>query len=411
MRLFATCRQLATDKRGNTAILFALAMPIFVGMVGLGVETGIWYYKQRTLQTAADVAAIAGAVEKRSGNGYTTIRNAATAEAAEHDWTSAQGTITVNNPPTSGNYVGNTNAVEVLLTMPATRYFSSIFSTSTVTEHARAVAQTSVGGEACILGLDPTAGGAVTFTGNNLTFLNGCNVMSNSLSPSALIVNGSADVTAPCAMAAGGVQFDDGLTLTQCTEPQTGVPPATDPFKTVAEPAVSGPCLSLPSGNGAETLSPGRYCGGGNLKGVKTFSPGTYIFDGGDFRINAGADVTGSGVTMYMANNATTDFNGTANINLSAPTSGTYKGILFFGSRTNAYNSNKFNGNASSQLTGALYFPAQDVQFLGNFSGANGCLRVVARTVKFTGSLNMNADCTAQGLSGMPLPGRVTLVE
>jgi hypothetical protein len=212
-------------------------------------------------------------------------------------------------------------------------------------------------------------------------------------------------------MASGGVTFDDGLTLTQCTEPQTHVPPAADPYAGVAEPAVSGPCLTLPNGNGDATLTPGRYCGGGNLKGNKTFAPGVYVFDGGDFRINAGANVAGSGVTMYMANNATTDFNGTANISLSAPTSGTYKGLLFFGSRNNSYNSNKFNGNASSNLTGALYFPAQDVQFLGNFSGNNGCLRVIGRTVKFTGSLNINANCAAAGLDAIPLPGRVTLVE
>jgi uncharacterized membrane protein len=38
------------------------------------VETGYWYFKQRELQTAADVAAIAGAVEKRSGKSYGVIK-------------------------------------------------------------------------------------------------------------------------------------------------------------------------------------------------------------------------------------------------------------------------------------------------------------------------------------------------
>ena len=38
-------------------------------------------------------------------------------------------------------------------------------------------------------------------------------------------------------------------------------------------------------------------------------------------------------------------------------------------------------------------------------------MRVVSRTVKFTGNLNLNSDCTAYGLNGMPLPGRVSLVE
>jgi hypothetical protein len=98
-------------------------------------------------------------------------------------------------------------------------------------------------------------------------------------------------------------------------------------------------------------------------------------------------------------------------VNFSAPTSGTYKGVAFYGDPDNTYNSNKFNGTATSTLTGALYFPAQDVEFLGNFSGQNGCMRVVSRTVKFTGNLNLNSNCSGYGLGSMPLPGRVSLVE
>jgi Flp pilus assembly protein TadG len=408
MQLSTLFRRFLADRNANTAIIFALSLPVLVGAAGLGVETGYWYFKQRELQTAADVAAIAGAVEKRSGKTYAQIQAAATTEATEHGY--VPGTITVNNPPTSGSNI-NTDSVEVLLTMPTTRFFSQIYSESQVTLHARGVAKASVGGEACILALDPTANGAVTFTGNNLTLINGCNVMSNSLSNSALIVNGSADVTVPCVLSAGGVAVDEGLNLTDCSEPQSNVPPANDPFAGLTQPPVSGACLTLPSGMAAETLSPGRYCGGGNLKGTKTFSPGVYVMDGGTFRINSGAIVTGSGVTFFLTNDATVDFNGNADISLSAPTIGTYKGVLFYGDPDNSYNSNKFNGTASSMLTGALYFPAQDVEFLGNFSGDDGCMRVVSRTVKFTGNLNLNSDCTAYGLNSMPLPGRVSLVE
>ena len=408
MHFVSLLHRFVADRSANTAIMFALSLPVLVGMAGLGVETGYWYFKQRELQTAADVAAIAGAVEKRSGKTYAQIAAAATTEATEHGY--VPGTIVVNNPPTSGSHI-NTDSVEVLLTMPTTRFFSQLMQDGQVLLHARGVAQASVGGEACILALDPTANGAVTFTGNNLTLINGCNVMSNSLSNSALIVSGSADVTVPCVLSAGGMSVDDGLNLTDCSEPQSNVPPANDPFAGLAQPAVSGACLSLPGGLAAMTLSPGRYCGGGNLKGTKTFSSGVYVMDGGTFRINSGAIVSGSSVTFFLTNDATVDFNGNADIDLSAPTSGTYKGILFYGDPDNSYNSNKFNGTASSKLTGALYFPAQDVEFLGNFSGTDGCMRVVSRTVKFTGNLNLNSDCSAYGLNSMPLPGRVSLVE
>ena len=62
MRLLPFLVRFAADRRGATAIVFVLALPIIIGMTGLGVESGYWYFKHRELQTAADVAAIAGAV-------------------------------------------------------------------------------------------------------------------------------------------------------------------------------------------------------------------------------------------------------------------------------------------------------------------------------------------------------------
>lgn len=404
------CRRFLADTRASTALLFSLSLPVLVGTAGLGVETGYWYFKQRELQTAADVAAIAGAVEKRAGNSTSVIHAAATTESVEHGFEQGVGTIDVNDPPSSGPYQ-DARSVEVLLTMPAPRFFSKIFSGEPVTLNARGVARYEDGGQACILALDPEASGAVTFTGNAVSMINGCNVMSNSLDDSSLIVTGSADITVPCALSAGGTSVDEGLTLTDCPEPQSNVPPAADPFKDLAEPDVTGPCLTMPSGMGAETLTPGRYCGGGSLKGDKTFAPGVYVIDGGDLRINSSANVVGEGVTLFFTNDATADFNGTATIQLSAPTSGTYQGILMYGDDDNANTTNKFNGTADSQLTGVLYFPNQAIAYLGNFSGDNGCLRIVARTIAFTGSANLNADCSDAGLNEMPLPGRVSLVE
>ena len=410
MRSLKFLRTYFADRRANTAIMFALTLPVIVGAAGLGVETGFWYFKKRELQTAADVAAYAGAVEKRGGATSSRIDAVSLSEAVEHGYVTGEGTIDVNDPPLSGTHQ-NAQSVEVLLTMPADRFFSGLFAQTEVTLHARGVASFASGGQACILALAPEASGAVTFTGNALTLINGCNVMSNSLADDSLIVNGSADVTVPCVMAAGGVSVDAGLTLTECTEAQAHVPPAADPFDARAEPAVSGVCKTLPSGVGAVTITPGRYCGGGILKGTKTFAPGVYVMDGGTFRANATANLAGSGVTFFFTNGASVDFNGSAKIVLSAPTSGVNSGMLFWGDDSNAFGSNKFNGNATSRLTGAIYFPKQEVEFLGNFSGTNGCLRIVAWTVKFTGSSTMSADCTAAGLNSMPLPGAVTLVE
>ena len=62
-------------------------------------------------------------------------------------------------------------------------------------------------------------------------------------------------------------------------------------------------------------------------------------------------------------------------------------------------------------MTGAIYFPSQDVRFLGNYGGNNGCLQVVADSIYYTGSATYHTDCTGAGMSSIQVPGSVTLVE
>src|SRR6185436_13594647 len=189
-------RRFAREKRGATVVMYALTLPVLIGFTGLGVETGYWFYKQRELQTAADVAAYAGTIELRGGGSNTVVYNASLTEATAQGFVSSSGTIQVHTPPTTGTHMTN-KSVEVLLTQKTPRLFSAIYDPNPVPINARGVATYVDGGQACLLALDPNASGALTFTGNALTFINGCNVMSNSLSNSSLIVNGSADVSVP----------------------------------------------------------------------------------------------------------------------------------------------------------------------------------------------------------------------
>ena len=65
----------------------------------------------------------------------------------------------------------------------------------------------------------------------------------------------------------------------------------------------------------------------------------------------------------------------------------------------------------NSQLTGALYFASQAIQFLGNFSGIDGCTQVVGLTVEWTGNADVSKDCTAFGMQAIPATQLVKLVE
>jgi hypothetical protein len=111
-----------------------------------------------------------------------------------------------------------------------------------------------------------------------------------------------------------------------------------------------------------------------------------------------------------MAGGASLSMNGNATVNLSAPTSGPYSGILFFGDRSVSGNTYSFNGTASSVMTGALYFPTEAVSYNGNFSGANGCTQIVADTVSWSGNANFNVNCSSYGMSPIPALQAVKLV-
>src|SRR5262249_47664161 len=134
----------------------------------------------------------------------------------------------------------------------------------------------------------------------------------------------SADVTVPCVNSSGGSETDSGLHLTSCTTVTTQTPQAADPYASVGLPSIPGTCTANPAKNVAPL--PGlKYCGL-SLKGNMTLTAGTYIISGGTFQINSNANIVGHGVTFILTGGATISFNGTAQMDFTAPTTGTYAG-------------------------------------------------------------------------------------
>jgi len=392
---------------GSVSTLFAFSMPLVIAGAAFGVEIGVWYYDDMRLQQIADTAAFAAGIEQRAGKDSTVMLSAAQAVANDNGFESGRDTLVLHSPPTSGTHQ-NDHSVEVLLTRTEARYFTQLFDSTPVTVKARAVATYTTAANACIIALDPSAAQAAYFSGSSTVTLVGCNVMSNSISSQSIYTQGATKLTVPCLMATGDAALNAPVTLTECEAAMTQLPPVADPFRNVPEPTGTGNC----NNSNGNTLQPGRYCNGLNINGSVTFKPGTYIIEGGTFKANGNAVLTGSGVTFVLKNNAQIAFNGNATLKLSAPTSGTYSGMLFFGSRANAANTAiTLNGNAASVMTGAVYFPNQVVSYIGNFQGANGCTQLVARVVQWSGNSNLAADCSAHGMSALPVGGVVKLAE
>jgi Flp pilus assembly protein TadG len=414
---------MAADEGGATIILAAVLFPVLIGAMGLGTEAGYWYLSQRRLQHAADVSAHAAAVRKSAGDPESRMRTVASHVAVESGLPSGKGTITVNVPPTSGADAGRANSVEVILSETQPLLLSSVFVEEPVTVRARAVARLDPGAQACVLALSPTAPGAVTVAGSTTVTLNGCDLASNSTAPDSVAMQGSGAVAADCVHSAGGAVTTTNLRLQKCDAVRTGAPKITDPYADVPEPSMVGSCRGPSTIDRTTTLVPQELSHASGLPvlcfpqglhvrgGTVTFPRGLYIIQGGDLEVNANTVVQGEEVTFYFTDGAGLKLNGGAKINLSAPTSGPYSGLLFFGSRTNSAAVNQVNGASGSTFDGAIYFPSSELAYSGNSGVAGGCTQIIGRTVTFTGNSEVRSDCLAKGARPIVTDMTVRLVE
>jgi Flp pilus assembly protein TadG len=405
------------DTRGASAVIFALTLPVAVGFLALGSETALWFYKQRELQKIVDIAAYNGAVELSDSDNAAMAEATAQKDAIFHGFDALTGVLAVSAPPTSGAFQ-NANSVEVTITGTYPALFSGLFRTDPYVIAVRAVASFQNDGTACILALHPDASRAIEVAGSGDVDLVGCSVMSNSIADDAFYQGGNGDIVTPCVRAVGGIVESGGLTLAgpdHCSEPWPYSPAADDPFENLPAPTIPATCSAVPTvpnAQGIIDIPAGRYCGGMNLTGDYNYLPGVHVMDGGTWRLNASTTVTGTDVTFYLTNDADLTWNGTADINLTAPTTGTYAGVLVFADRDpNDDEDLLFNGTAGSALVGAIYAPGRAVDMLGDFTGSNGCTQLVASTITLSGNNTFSANCTGAGIGNIATAGRTRLVE
>jgi hypothetical protein len=131
----------------------------------------------------------------------------------------------------------------------------------------------------------------------------------------------------------------------------------------------------------SSTYTPGGCYKGISITGSYMFSPGVYYVAGtgtagsAQFSISGNGTVTGTGVTIVLFNCANVNISGTTTVQLTAPTSGTWRGILFWQDKasTPCCTSDSFTGGSASSFTGALYFPHGNVDLGGNSGSTCTC--------------------------------------
>jgi hypothetical protein len=424
-------------------LIAGASLPLVVGCAGLATDTIQWTLWKRELQRAADSAAIAGVYDRELQDGETT----GTDTVVAHDLTlnlhtgfALKSTYPkVSYPADDGDMI---NQVRVELAVQRSLPFSSLFMSAAPTITANATAASVPGtGTPCVLATtESTTESGIEISGNAEVSMPGCEGHSNGSSTNSALAKGSAKATFKAISAVGGIAQSSNWTVNNY-RPYS--PKLEDPFKDVVVTPSEMKCAGHWESKGKnkppewvyDQLTEGTDManatyldGNGNaVKGANCWKSmsvgasgalavpdnfGPVYIDGGN--ANVQGDLSCTGCTIVLTNSDPSpdaeigDFsvNSGSKINITAPTDGNFKGLAIYQDRraeSGSSNVNKINGNSGSQITGALYFPNQKLQYNGTGGTAATCTMFVALVIEFSGNSGTNnfnsiEDCAHTGL-------------
>jgi Flp pilus assembly protein TadG len=427
-------RGLLRGESGQTLVIAAACMAMICVFLGLSIDVGQARYQKRRLQTAADAAAVQNSLTE---NGFTGV--SLLTQCASNTSTSLVATVN-NGPcavPTDPNK-GNTSYVEVVLSYPQPTVFSKIMGITSIPVAARGEAAPSGPGN-CIYALDPSGSSALSvdfFASLSAS----CGIVVESSSYSALGCF-LASIRAPQITVTGSYSsFACSISPTPTT--RAAVPSPADPLAYLPTPTVPacgtstrspyyGSSAPLTITGTAVLYANGAYCGGITIKpGANvTFNPGIYALTSqrnganlgsGGLTVDVGSTVNGNGVMFYNSGpSGGIAFNYTSfsygGVNLVAPTSGTYGGILFYQDRRNSSQATIVGSSGwNTVLQGTYYFPSAKVVFA--FDGSVDYNILVAYDIEFAfltsanvGTSNFTSNYTSL-VNGSPLSGTGAVV-
>jgi len=409
-RIKAMARKLRADERGVSGLVTAIALTVLMGFSGLAIDVVMWEVSQRSMQGAADQAALAAATAYRNAGETTalgvstTAQNAAYATAIQSGYPAASVTVA---PFNNGGTCTNNGCLQVTIAQSQQRYFTGIFLNSDVNVTVSAVGTCkgceagsftvgSNGGDPCVMALAPGGKGVITDTGGAVLSLSNCNLYNNAPNTDATVVN-NGGIIEGCSLtnACGSKAF-----LAQPNVPAgaidvpvvTSASPAPDPYANITPPPVASTCIkdfsawaSPPSSKTNFVNVPsGTYCPG-NINGTNiSFANGATIVinqnNGLDTHGNGNSSMSGNGVTIYALGGGS--INANTVMNISSPTTGPYAGIaLWFGDTSPV----TYNGSNSGTFSGAIYAPDAHVSYSGNGASSSTCTRLVAGSIALSG--------------------------
>jgi Flp pilus assembly protein TadG len=463
-------KRIAQEEAGQVLVMTLLTMTCLMGFLALAVDIGMLFRARRSAQTAADAAAIAGALEWEY-NGSTNVTSVARTAAGNNGVTSTATNVDVHTSPNiTSPYHTAAGYVEVIVHQPNPTIFMSAFGAlsgnagwSSVNVSARSIAGITPS-TACIIALDKNSDDdAFWIKGNTTIQTPNCGIQVNSSSTGAFCDQGNAKIDGPYIRVTGN-QKNGG----KCGKPSgapllSGVPPANDPYAGLPDP--SSQCNSgntVPASTTNITSDPGIaslvtvpttaaayggtsynltcFAGAVTLSNVTLGSNAdqgnVYVFLNGVSM--SGADTVYGAIDVangtYAQGNATLNSYATGSDNNSSDKQFTFNSISIYQPSTNttatcqdssaknaALTSSPFSnknpepclqaqfGSGSGNLEGVIYAPTSMV-YLQDQGGGVQAAGVVSYTVYVNSQLTITNNYSRANPSSTPL-STVSMVE
>jgi len=457
-------------QRGQVLVIFAGGLLVLVAIAALVIDLGFVFMLRRHEQNAADPGAIAAAryiptkdtVQMRQVacfyarvNGFFPDPNTSCNTALDPAGT----TLTINFPPTTGDFSGQIDKVEVVISRTNESFFAGALGLPRFHVTTSAIAAFSDGNSngSSLIALDKSgdcATAKVHGTGDvtiyplvpgtdggyihvNSTCSTGPpNSACDNSGSGALMVDGTASVTAPHTFIAGTCKAQPGDVIGPITEGEVQIG---DPLAELANapPQIAGrpagQCgptgiVTAPTGPnsggckfndaGTITLLPGVYYGGWDIKNNVTIelAPGVYIIAGGGIKLTGTGAITsvqgGLGapapVLFFNTDNPATgtgqdniDFTAQSTLKLRAIDSGPYRGILLWndGFGSNPDSEISLGGQTNLDIGGTIYNPLGHVKIEGGSGvGSVAAIQIIANTFDVGGNSDLAMPYDPNGL-------------
>lgn len=419
------------EEEGGVLLFVGLSAIVLIGFVGMAIDLGNWYTEKRQVQTAADAAAMAAALERARGATVSEIEERARVIAQQNGFTHGTNGVDVKiiSPPNSGTFAGNPAYIEAVVLSPSDALFSAVINPNTTGISARAVATTRIK-PSCLYTLDPSGAASMEMIGSGSLNMD-CGLQVNSNDPGAVSFIGGGGGPNDCTLIAtellmaGGIQHAGGSEpCVQVGQVVPNIPPAEDPFAYLVPPDVAAYCATVPTFSAGfmqtfyedsdpsdHSVYPGCYPDGLLVKGgTTTFEPGLYIIDTNGLHFQGGGNARGVDLTIYFPPTATGLRLGNEYTILKVPggystdlhaSHPDYPGVLFYQDRATP---NPvccpsgpvvvdMQGGANMAMEGVLYFPQAHVNLAGNpTTGSAAWTMLVSYSTSVIGNSGLSVD-------------------